>query len=93
MISGITIAIDLSNNIHVVWLDSTPGNYEIYCRKSTNGGVTWGGVKRLTWNSGSSYNPAIAMDSSNNIHVAWNDETPGNWRYITGKGFNKTTLS
>jgi hypothetical protein len=66
-----------TNTIHVVWQDDTPGDNEIYCRKSTDGGSTWSSAKRLTWNSGDSYDPAIARDSGNGIHVVWNDETTG----------------
>jgi hypothetical protein len=73
-----TIAVDSSNNVHVVWHDYTPGTVEIYYKRSTNGGIKWGGVKRLTWNSGESFAPEIAVDSSNNIHVVWYDFTPGN---------------
>jgi len=72
------IAADSSGNIHVVWIDDTPGNYEIYYKKSTDGGATWS-TKRLTWNSGDSWYPAIAADSSGNIHVVWMENTPGNW--------------
>ena len=39
---------------------------------------TWQATKRLTWNSGDSWYPAIATDSSGNIHVVWHDYTPGN---------------
>ncbi|MEM3002136.1 MAG: choice-of-anchor D domain-containing protein, partial [Candidatus Nitrosocaldus sp.] len=73
------IAIDSANNIHVVWHDNTPGNYEIYYKKSTDGGNTWTWAKRLTYTSGSSNNPAIGVDSSGNIHVVWHDNTPGNY--------------
>ena len=71
------IAFDSSNHIHLVWYDETPGNREIYYKKSTTGGDTWT-TKRLTYNSGRSYNPVIALDSNNHIHLVWNDETPGN---------------
>jgi hypothetical protein len=73
------IAIDSGNSIHVAWQDYTPGNYEIYYKRSSDGGATWSVVKRLTWTSGNSYSPAIAIDSSNTIHVAWDDDTPGNF--------------
>jgi len=72
-----SIAIDSSNNIHVIWQDNTPGNSEIYYKKSSNGGVSWSGAKRLTWTSGSSGTPAISTDSSDNIHVVWYDNSPG----------------
>ncbi len=73
------IAIDSNNNLHVVWHDNTPGNWEIYYKRSTDGGSTWSAEKRITWNSGWSYWPAIAIDSNNNLHVVWEDDTPGNW--------------
>jgi phage terminase large subunit-like protein len=80
-----TIAIDSADNIHVVWYDYASSNYEIFYKKSTDGGTTWI-TKRLTWNPGNSYYPAIAIDSTDNIHVAWFDSTPpGNYEiYYTG---------
>jgi hypothetical protein len=37
-------------------------------------GQTWEPIKRLTWNSGGSQNPAIASDSGSNIHIVWSDD-------------------
>jgi len=65
-----SIAVDSNNYIHVVWNDDSPGNYEIYFKKSTNGGTTWS-TKRLTYTSGDSHDPAITADSSDYIHVVW----------------------
>ena len=39
---------------------------------------TWSAVQRLTWNSGDSYNPAVAVGSNNHVHVVWYDTTPRN---------------
>jgi len=72
------ITTDTCGNIHVVWVDYTPGNAEIYYKRSTDGGSTWS-TKRLTWNAGGSGGPAIATDSSGNIHVVWCDYTSGNF--------------
>jgi hypothetical protein len=71
------IAVDSNNHIHVVWLDDTSGNNEIYYKKSTSGGATWARHKRLTWNSGNSSWPRMAIDSNSYIHVVWHDDTPG----------------
>lgn len=65
------------SNVHVVWQDDTPGNYEIYYRRSSDNGATWGKTKRLTKNTGGSYWPSIAV-SGKDIHVIWMDDTPGN---------------
>ncbi len=62
-----------------MWLgvEEIIGNEEIYYKKSTDGGTTWK-QKRLTWNSGESILPVIAVDSSGNFHVVWEDDSPGN---------------
>ncbi len=36
--------------VHVVWSDERDGNYEIYYKRSTDGGVSWGADTRLTNN-------------------------------------------
>jgi len=71
------MAATLVNTLHVVWRDGTPGNEEIYYKKSGNGGLTWSADKRITWTSGDSYFPAIAINSGTTIHVVWHDSTPG----------------
>jgi hypothetical protein len=76
----VAVSIDTSDNIHVVWADLPPGNGEIYYKKSTNGGATWTANKRLTWTSGSSEDPALTVDSMGNIHVVWEDATPGDYQ-------------
>jgi BNR repeat-like domain len=71
------VAADSGSIVHAVWSDNTPGNYEIYYRKSPDGGTTWGTARRLTWTAGSSSSPAIAMDADNVLHVVWDDMTSG----------------
>jgi len=65
------------NNVHLAWHDSRDGNYEIYYKRSTDGGTAWGADTRLTDNLSISKNPSVAV-SGNNIHVAWHDERDGN---------------
>jgi len=72
------IAVDSSNHLHVLWYDYTPGNAEIYYKRSEYGGNSWTAATRITWNSGASTDPAVAVDSSNHLHVVWFDHTPGN---------------
>ena len=70
--------VDSYGNPYVVWHDNTPGNYEIYYKWSTDGGSTWT-TERLTYSSGDSFYPAIAVDSNNHPHVLWQDDSPGNY--------------
>ena len=64
-------------NIHVVWLDSTPGNFDILYRRSTDGGSTFPNIiKNLSDNAGSSRDPDIAI-TGGNLYVVWaNDVDP-----------------
>jgi hypothetical protein len=73
------IGVDSSGYLHVVWQDDTAGNCEIYYTKSIDKGATWTVGKRLTWNSGGSEVPAIALDASGYLHVVWQDDTAGNY--------------
>jgi len=72
------IAVDLWGNLHLLWYDFAPGNYEIYHKSSTNGGADWSKNQRLTWTAGWSGHPAIVIDSALNPHAVWSDESPGN---------------
>jgi hypothetical protein len=38
----------------------------------------WNPVKRLTWSTGETWFPAIAVDSAKTVHVVWEDSAPGN---------------
>jgi len=71
-------AIDSSGSVHVVWEDGTPGNSEVYYRRSTDGGTTWNAATRLTWTPAGSFAPDIVMGTSNQVHVVWSDDNPGN---------------
>jgi hypothetical protein len=72
------IAVDSSGHVHVVWSDYATDNWEIIYTKSTNGGATWTASQRLTWTSGYSDKPFIMADSSDNLHLVWQDYPPGN---------------
>jgi hypothetical protein len=72
------VALDSLDHLHLVWFDNTPGNDEIYYKRSEDGGNSWTANQRLTWTSGFSQYPAIAVDPSNHLHVVWEDSQPGN---------------
>jgi hypothetical protein len=77
------VAADEGNNVYIAWYDDTPGNYEIYYKQSTDSGSTWGALFRMTWNSGASMVPAMAVDASGNVYLTWQDHTPGNFEIYT----------
>ncbi|MFX1451660.1 MAG: hypothetical protein ACFFCM_12495, partial [Promethearchaeota archaeon] len=84
------IVVDNSDNLHVVWCDSSSGvwgndNEIMYVNyTSTNG---WSNVTVISdgyggiwgWNLDSSFYPDITFDASDNLHVVWQDQTNGIW--------------
>ena len=85
-----SIAVDASNNLHVVWNGAhsgSPSNYQIRYIKYTAGGSWDASPTNLTSGSYSQDSPSIAVDSSNNLHVVWSGAhsgSPSNYqiRYI-----------
>ena len=55
------LSIDSSGLIYLFWHDNSPGNQEIFLKKSTDSGATWSPVQRLTWNPGDSKNPGQSL--------------------------------
>ncbi len=64
--------------VHVVWQDNRDGNYEIYYKRSTDAGISWGADTRLTNNTAFSWYPSVAVSGSV-VHVVWKDNRDGNW--------------
>ena len=65
------------DSVHVAWLENRNGNYEIYYKRSTDGGLSWGADTRLTNNSAASYEPSVTV-SGQVVHVVWYDGRDGN---------------
>jgi hypothetical protein len=80
-----------SNSVHVIWQDDTPGNNDVYYRRSQDGGTTWGKTKRLSWDSHCSENPDITVDSNLRIHVVWEKLKPGNYEILYKKSLDGGT--
>ena len=82
-------AIDGDNAVHVVWEDDTDGpwgtDYEIMHAKFTtttgwsNATIISDGFGGVYWNDGDSRDAVIAINSTNGIHVVWDDITTGVW--------------
>ncbi|HXN51496.1 MAG TPA: PKD domain-containing protein [Candidatus Acidoferrum sp.] len=69
------IAVDTSGAINVVWVDDTPGNWDIFFSRSTDGGASFSAPQNLSAPQNpdppDSANPQIAVDAGGNISVVW----------------------
>ncbi len=63
--------------VHALWFDNRDGNYEIYYKRSTNQGKSWGTDTRLTSNTGESRYPSVSTDGQM-LHLVWRDARDGN---------------
>jgi len=61
---------DSFGQIHLFWVDSTPGNFDIYYKKFTPG-LGWSQDTNLTQTIAKSHYPTASVDSLNNIYVFW----------------------
>jgi len=71
------LATDVVGNVHAVWNDDTSGNAEIYYAMRPAGTANWTVPTVIASTPGTSWAPAIAVDPSGSVHVAWHDFTPG----------------
>ena len=72
------MAVDSSGNINVAWLDYSPGYFGVFFACSTDGGITFSTPQALSTDPAlgyglGPYSIAIAVDSSGNISVVWED--------------------
>ena len=65
------------NNVHITWYEDRDSDYEIYYKRSTDGGVNWGNDARLTNHPSFSLYPSIAVSGST-LHLVWQDSRDGN---------------
>ncbi len=62
----------------VVWLDTRNGNYDLYAQSfDSDGNKLWnsGDDLALTGSSTDEYSPALAIDSNDNVYIAWTEDT------------------
>lgn len=70
------VASDTAGNIYVVW-ENDSLQLGIFLSRSTNGGATFSAPNVISTNASGSYSPQIAVGSSGNLGVAWEDDVQG----------------
>jgi hypothetical protein len=64
------------SNIYVMWVDFVTGNDDIYFKRSTDGGASFGDIINLSNDLGDSYNFKVSL-SGDYMYIVWQDETLG----------------
>lgn len=84
---GACIAVN-GQNVHLVWSDdrALSAYFDVYYKRSTDGGTTWGPDTRLTYDF-SGYTPCVALSRSN-VYVVWQDERDGNYEIYFKRSTN-----
>jgi hypothetical protein len=65
------------SDIHVTWYDTRNGQQEIYYKRSTDNGLSWGADTRLTNNNLISWFPSVGVSGSD-VYIVWSDNRDGN---------------
>jgi len=88
VITGSRCIASSGDTVHVVWRENRDaGNYEIYYKRSTDGGISWGPDTRISNNVFYSTNPSISV-SGKVVHVVWTDM---NAEYYINISYNHST--
>jgi len=74
------LIIDSADNIYIIWTDDRNTNFDIYSQKyDGSGNSLWISDTKINTDVSSTdqYSPAVAIDSADNIYIAWTDERDG----------------
>lgn len=86
--SGVSAAADSKGFLHVTWCSKNsthPNNFNIYYRKSINGGVAWEPAKQVTHDTTNSYNnsnPSIVICSNGFPAIIFQSYRTSGYEYI-----------
>lgn len=83
------LTMDSTGVIHVIWQDDTPGLWQVFYKKSTDGGSSWSGTYRLTWTN-QALRPVLTKDSSDNLYMFFDTSDTIYFRKSTNKGASWT---
>jgi hypothetical protein len=59
--------------VHLAWMDNRDNNDEVYYKRSSDSGSSWGADTNLTFDSNGSYRPSLSA-SGLWVHLVWENE-------------------
>jgi len=70
---------NIDGTIWLVWYRNVDGNYDIFCKTSSDYGLTWSNATRLTTDSSWDRNPSITHTYNGTIWVVWDSRRTGDY--------------
>jgi hypothetical protein len=77
-----------SSSVYVVWDGTTPGNNDIYLRRSINNGTDFDKVRNLSTDGAISYEPKVVLDKKG-LEIYWRDYRNGHEEILAKKSLNE----
>lgn len=60
-----------SGELAFLWYDGNTPNHNIYCKRSDDDGSSWSSATKISSGNGYHQEPAMSIDSADNINVVW----------------------
>ena len=76
------VVTDRGNAATVVWSAGDWARRDVFSRRSTDGGLSFGPISNLSTNPGNSANPVAVADGDGNVLILWDDDSPGRPRAL-----------
>jgi BNR repeat-like domain len=68
------------NSVFVVWMDDSPGSFQIFTRSSIDGGTNWSPAVNLSMDSGNAVAPDLGVQANGTsvrVYITWQDDSSG----------------
>lgn len=78
-----SLAVDSSGTVYLAWQDTISGNYDTFFARSTDNGASFSSPVNVSPSTEGSLFTAIAVDQSQNVYVAWDDNRYVNTTFET----------
>lgn len=77
LIESPKLAVGPNGVLHLVWFQANINNENVLYSNSADGGENWSSPVNISNSMGASQSPALTIDSSNRVHVVWEEQVGG----------------
>jgi hypothetical protein len=77
--SGPQMAVDMTGTLHLIWMDDTPGQADLYYIKSADQGITWSDSEYVATPL-ESEDGSLTVDSTGRVHACWCEQSYEEYR-------------